>query len=198
MRSRASASRAGEQFDGHSGAEGYVEANPVKRTNNGRPATHGDGRRTAAAIYGTIVTAAVIAAGGNQLRTAALAVTVVVTLAVYWLAELYAELIGQHTHAGKLPNRAQIRLSMASTLPMITASFLPVISLVTARLLGARSSVAAWIALIVTVILLVIHGLMAGRAAGLSGLPLAAITSIAGLLGVAMVVLKTLLQSHHG
>ena len=157
-----------------------------------------DGRRTAAAIYGTIITAAVIAAGGNQLRTAALAVTIVVTLAIYWLAELYAELIGQHTHAGRLPNRAQIRLSMASTVPMITASFLPVIPLVAARLLGASSSGAAWIALIVTVVLLVIHGLMAGRAAGLGGLRLVAITSIAGLLGVAMVVLKTLLQNHHG
>jgi hypothetical protein len=177
---------------------GWVEANPVTRSDDRHPARHHDGRRTAAAIYGTIVTAAVIAAGGNQLRTTALAVTVVVTLAIYWLAELYAELIGQHTHAGRLPNRRQIRLSMASTAPMITASFLPVISLVAARLLGASSSTAAWIALIVTVVLLVIYGLNAGRSAGLEGLRLAAITSIAGLLGVAMVVLKTLLQIHHG
>jgi hypothetical protein len=45
------------------------------------------GRRRAAGIYGTIVTAAVIAAGGDQLSTAALEVTVFVTLVVYWLAE---------------------------------------------------------------------------------------------------------------
>jgi hypothetical protein len=44
------------------------------------------------------VTAAVIAAGGNQLTTAALEVTVLVTLVIYWLAEQYAELLGEHTH----------------------------------------------------------------------------------------------------
>src|SRR5262249_22305091 len=58
------------------------------------------GRRRAAGIYGTIVTAAVLAASGNTLSSAALEVTVVVTLVVYWLAEQYAELLGEHTHAG--------------------------------------------------------------------------------------------------
>jgi hypothetical protein len=51
------------------------------------------GRRRTASIYGTIVTAAVLATGGDQLSTAALEATVLVTLLVYWLAEQYAELL---------------------------------------------------------------------------------------------------------
>jgi len=155
------------------------------------------GRRRSAGIYGTIVTAAVIAAGGNQLDSAQLAVTVVVTLIVYWLAEQYAELLGAHTHDGRLPNVGQIRSSLAGTWPMVTASFLPVASIGVAVLFGASSSDAAQAALIVTVVLLIMHGYTAGRAAGLRGRRQAIVTVIAGLLGVAMVFLKSVLQHHH-
>jgi len=44
------------------------------------PAGVSAGRRRASGIYGTIVTAAVIAAGGSSLTTLALEVTVLVTL----------------------------------------------------------------------------------------------------------------------
>jgi hypothetical protein len=155
------------------------------------------GRRRAASIYGTIVTAAVLAAGGGRLTSGALAVTVLVTLVVYWLAEEYAELLGEHTHAGRLPSATQVRSSLAAAWPMVTASFLPLVCLVLARLFGASPSGAAWVALVVTVVLLVIHGYAGGRAAGLAGWRLLVVTSTAGALGIAMVVLKTLLQHHH-
>ena len=86
-------------------------------------------RRRAASIYGTIVTAAVIAAGGSQLTSAQLAVTIVVTLIVYWLAEQYAELLGTHTHDGHLPSLGLVRSSLAEAWPMVTASFVPVASI---------------------------------------------------------------------
>jgi hypothetical protein len=68
-------------------------------------------------MYGTIVTAAVIAAGGNQLSTAALEATVFVTLVIYWLAEQYAQLLGEHTHAGRLPALSLIRSSLSASWP---------------------------------------------------------------------------------
>jgi hypothetical protein len=80
---------------------------------------------------------------------------------------------------------------------MVTASYLPVATLLVARGLGASTVGAAQIALIVAGVLLVIHGHAAGRAAGLNGIRLFAVTAMAGLLGVAMIVLKTLLQHHH-
>jgi hypothetical protein len=139
----------------------------------------------------------VLAAGGNQLSTAALEVTVFVTLLVYRLAEQYAELLGENTHAGQLPSFNRVRSSLAAAWPMVTASFVPLASLVIARLLGASAPGAADVALIVTLALLVTHGHAAGQAAGLRGLRLAMVTGTAGVLGIAMVVLKVVLQHHH-
>jgi hypothetical protein len=158
---------------------------------------HALGRRRAAGIYGTIVTAAVLAAGGNQLSSAALEVTVLVTLVVYWLAHQYAELLGEHTHAGRLPTRGEVRSSLAAAWPMVSASFVPLVSLVVARLLGASASRAAGVALIVTLVLLIVHGYAAARAARLTGVRFVIVIAIAGVLGASMVVLKALLQHHH-
>ena len=133
----------------------------------------------------------------HQLNSAQLASTVVVTLIVYWLAERYAELLGSHTHNGRLPSAGHIWSSLAETCPMVTASFLPVASIGVAVLFGASSSDAAQAALIVSVVRLIMHGYTVGRAAGLRGKRLVVVTVIAGLLGVAMVILKSVLQHHH-
>ncbi len=143
------------------------------------------------------MTAAIIAAGGNQLSTWALAVTIVVTLVVYWLAEEYAELLGEHTRAGQLPSRTVVRSSLSAAWPMVTASFLPLVTLAVARACGASSTNAAWVALGMAVVLLVFHGYGAARAAGLGGIRLVTVSGTAGLLGIVMVVLKALLQHHH-
>ncbi len=143
------------------------------------------------------MTAAIIAAGGNQLRTWALAITIVVTLVVYWLAEEYAELLGEQTRAGKLPSISVIRSSLAAAWPMVSASFLPLATLGIARLFGASSANAAWVALGMAVVLLVFHGYGAARAAGLTGIRLVAVAGTAGVLGIVMVALKSLLQHHH-
>ena len=174
-----------------------TEAGSGSSETGGGSASNSRGRRRAASIYGTIVTAAVIAAGGNQLTSAQLAVTVIVTLIVYWLAEQYAELLGAHAHDGRLPSAGLIRSSLAEAWPMVTASFLPVASIGLAILFGASSSDAAQVALLVTVLLLIMHGYSAGRAAGLQGGQRIVVTAIAGLLGVAMVILKSFLQHHH-
>jgi hypothetical protein len=162
-----------------------------------RPAGRDAGRRRAASIYGTIITAAVLATGGNQLSTAALEATVLVTLVVYWLAEQYAELLGEHTHAGRLPGVSQVGGSLRASWPMVTSSFVPLVTLLIARLCGVSEPGAAAIALLVTVVALVIHGQAAGRAAGLRGVRLIAVAGVAGLLGLAMVALKVLIQKHH-
>ncbi len=155
------------------------------------------GRRRAASIYGTIITAAVLAAGGNVLSTAALEATVFVTLLIYWLAEQYAVLLGEHTHSGRLPSRPEILRSMRASFPMVTSSLIPLIVLLIGRLCGLSAFHAAAVALFVTVVLLVYHGHAAGKEAGLTGARLVLVTSTAGLLGVVMIALKTLLQHQH-
>ena len=82
-------------------------------------------RCRAAGIYGAIITAAILDTAGAHLPTAALVVSVVVTLLVYWLAEEYAEMLGEQVQGGHLPGRARIRASLAATWPMVSASCLP-------------------------------------------------------------------------
>jgi hypothetical protein len=152
---------------------------------------HGNAaRRRSAGIYGTIVTSAVVAAGGGHLATGPLAVAVVVTLLVYWAAEGYADLLGEQARAGRLPTWSHVRASLAAIWPMVTASYLPLLSLLVARVLGADTKTAATVALVVAIALLRVHGWVGGRASQLHGLPLLAVTLIAGAFGVTMILLK--------
>jgi hypothetical protein len=154
------------------------------------------GRRRAAGIYGAVVTAAIIAAVGDQLPTAGVVVAVVVTLLVYWVAEEYAELLGEHTAGGHLPGRRQIRAGLVATWPMVGASYVPLLALLLTRLAGASPLTAANVGLAAALLLLVYHGWSAGRAAHLAGRSLLAATSVAVALGVVMIVLKDVVLIH--
>jgi hypothetical protein len=161
-----------------------------------RPAAGNAGRRRAAGIYGAIITAAIFAAAGGHLPTVALAISVVVTLLVYWLAEEYAELLGEQGTGGTLPSRAYIRAALAATWPMVSASYLPLLALLVARAAGASALVAANVGLAATILVLIMHAWTAGRAAKLHGWRLAAAVSVAAALGLTMVALKDLVLIH--
>jgi hypothetical protein len=120
----------------------------------------------------------------------------VVTLLVYWLAEEYAELLGEQAEGGHLPSRASIRAALAATWPMVSASYAPLLALVLARLAGASALAAANIGLAAAIVLLTIHGWLAGRAAELRGWRLFLATSVAAGLGLLMIALKDLVLIH--
>ncbi len=153
-------------------------------------------RRRAAGIYGTIITAAVLAATGDHVPTLPLGVSILVTLLVYWVAEEYAELLGEQLEAGQVPAWADIRAALEATWPMVTASYIPLLSLVLARLLGASPPDAANAGLVAAIVLLMIYGWSSGRAAHLRGRQQLAITSIAAALGLLMIILKDVILIH--
>lgn len=154
------------------------------------------GRRRAAGIYGTIITAAILAAASGKLSTAALAVSVVVTLVVYWLAEEYAEMLGEQVEGGRLPTWSYLLGLLTATWPMVSASYMPLLALVLARLAGASALAAANAGLVMAVVLLMIHGWLAGRSAQLRGHQLVFTTSVAAVLGLMMIVLKNVVLLH--
>jgi hypothetical protein len=154
------------------------------------------GRRRAAGIYGAIITAAIFAAVGSQVPTPALTVSVVVTLLVYWIAEEYAEILGEQATGGHLPTWASIRTMLVTTWPMVSASYVPLLALLVARAAGASSFTAANVGLAVAIVLLTFHGWSAGRASRLRGWQLAGATAIAAGLGLMMVLLKDLVLIH--
>jgi len=160
------------------------------------PPAQTSGRRRAAGIYGAIITAAILDAAGGHLSTAALVISVVVTLLVYWLAEEYAEVLGEQVEGGRLPSRASIWGALAATWPMVTASYAPLLALVLARLAGASALSAANVGLVAAIVLLTFHGWLAGRAAQLRSWQLFFATSIATALGLVMIALKDLVLIH--
>ena len=162
---------------------------------SGRPA-RAPLRRRAAGIYGTIITAAVLAATGDHVPTLPLAISILITLLVYWVAEEYAELLGEQLEAGQVPAWADIRAALAATWPMVTASYIPLLALVLARLLGASPPDAANAGLVAAIVLLMIYGWSSGRAAHLRGRQQLAITSIAAALGLLMIILKDVILIH--
>jgi hypothetical protein len=168
-------------------ADGAIQRGPV---------TKNLGRRRAAGIYGAIVTAAILDTAGGHLSTAALVISVVVTLLVYWLAEEYAEVLGEQVQGSRLPSRASIGGALAATWPMVTASYAPLLALLLAKLAGASDLTAANVGLIAAIVLLTVHGCLAGRAAQLRSWPLFLATSIAAALGLVMIALKDLVLIH--
>ena len=152
--------------------------------------------RPAAGIYGLIVSASVISVVGSEMRTLPLAVAVVVTLVVYWLAEEYAALI-EHASAGHMPTWAHIRAALKAKWPIVSASYIPLLTLLLGRLFGATPSTSAFLALVVIVVLLMVYGWSASRSAGLRGFPQFVMTFLAGGLGLLMIVLKGALGGLH-
>ena len=124
------------------------------------------GRRRAAGIYGAIITAAILDTAGGRLPTDVLVVGVVASLVVYWLAEQYAEVLGGQVAGGAVPTWDYIREQLAATWPMVSASFLPLLALVLARVAGASALAAANVGLVVVVVLLTGYAWAAGRSAG--------------------------------
>jgi hypothetical protein len=135
-------------------------------------------------------------AARSALSTSALAVAVLVTLVVYWLAENYAEVLGDQVTGGRLPSLAQIRRLLAGGWPMVSASFAPLAVLVLVRLAGASASSAATAGVGAAVVLLTVHGWSAGRASQLRGWQLAGATSTATVLELVLVVLKNFVILH--
>ena len=80
---------------------------------------------------------------------------------------------------------------------MVSASFVPLLALIGARLVGVSSTSAAYAALGTTVVMLIYYGWSAGRASGLRGITLVIMTAAAGALGIVMILLKVAIVHLH-
>jgi len=159
--------------------------------------SHGLGRgRLADGIYGTIITASVLVSAGDELATLPLALSVLMTLVVYWLADVYAQLLAGPHKRGSLPTWHEASIALVDTWPLVSASFSPLALLLVAWLLGARSSVAATVALVGSILMLIIYSRAAARAAKLRGFQVAAVTAVAAMIGVLMIALKNVVLVH--
>lgn len=149
---------------------------------------------TAAAIYGVIVSAAVMSASHAE-TAGTVTIAVLVTLVIYWGAERYARLVAQRIHAGHRPTRGQVRVQLTTGWEMVSASALPLAVLfVLGGVLGVELYTAVVSALACSTVLLCLAGWAMGRRGDLTLVERVASAAVAGLFGVMMIVLKALLH----
>ncbi len=151
-------------------------------------------RRRASHLYGLIITGAVLATAPEEFRLLRVAVLLLGTLCVYWAAETYVHFMAARTVLQRALSRDERRAIVRDGWPLVAACTVPLVLLLLEALVGMRTSTALDLTLAVIAALLFVLGWRMGRASGLTGARLLLSTCIAGLLGIAMILLKTLLH----
>jgi hypothetical protein len=149
--------------------------------------------RTANGIYGVIVGTGVMA-GYTGSTVSRLAVAVLTTLIVYWAAERYAHVAARRIVIRRRLTRAELRREFADGWEIVTASFLPVLVLVTSSLLGTDLFGSIRNALLFSTALLSLSGWRVGREADLPLMQHLVSMVIAGAFGVVMIALQSFLH----
>jgi positive regulator of sigma E activity len=162
-------------------------------TKASNPATGSDEEGTAAGIYGVIVSSAVMASSHAN-GTVVVAASVVITLVVYWAAERYARLVAERIHDGRRPTWREVRRQLTRGWEFVTASFLPLVVMIVARLLAAGVSGSVLAGLVCSTVLLCVAGWEMGRHGQLRRGERLVYAGVAGLFGVGMIAMKALLH----
>ena len=151
-------------------------------------------RPQAAHLYGLIVSGAVLATASDEFRLSRVAVILLCTLGIYWAAETYVHWIAARTHVQRDLTRAETRRIVADGWPLVAACTVPLMFLAAEALLGIETAVALDVTLAVNAVLLFVVGWQMGTAGGLKGVRLALSAGVTGFLGLALIVLKTLMH----
>lgn len=146
------------------------------------------------AITGTVVCAAAIAySAGHVDSLTQLSLTILGTVAVYWIAHLHAVTIGSSLTHRHHP-LAALEHALSETWPIAGASVVPLAVLLVTTIFGASLITAAWIALITSIGLLTAYSYLAGARGGLDTWGRVASAVAGALLGLLVVLLKVALH----
>jgi hypothetical protein len=154
---------------------------------------HAAEQRLASEIYGLIIASSVLAAGTDDHNILHVALSVFVTLVVYWLAETYAHVIAAHHVRGQKiwwHTRRELRAGW----PLVSASFIPLVTVIVAALFGATVDTAQTVGMVATTALLFAAGWIAARRNDLAGFRPVLAAALAAGLGVVLIGLKTALH----
>lgn len=149
----------------------------------------------ASEIYGLIVASSVLAASDHEEEDVVeVALAVLVTLVVYWLAEAYAHVMAARHVRGERIRWSQATSTLRAGWPLVSASFTPLIAVVVSAVLGADVFEAQTVGMICATVLLFISGWVAGRRNGMTGFRRLGSALVAATFGLALIGLKAALH----
>jgi hypothetical protein len=151
----------------------------------------------ARAIYGTILVMAVITALSHDdtVKSAELIAGVLATTFVFWIAHVYAEVLGQRMEGDVSGlSFANIAHAARGEWPLVEASLLPVLALLLGVVGLVKTETAVAIAIGAGVVELFGYGIAAGRRMELSLRATIAVAMVNGALGLLIVLLKVLVH----
>jgi hypothetical protein len=146
----------------------------------------------AAAIYGTILVLAVLAAFSEDqdLGPGRILAGMVTSSLVYWLAHVYAEVLADSLAGSRASLSSRVRHAAVREWPLVAAVTVPAVPLLLGAIGLLSRSTALALALTVAVGNLVGWGYSAARASGQTPVKAALSALIAGAFGAVMVALK--------
>lgn len=147
-----------------------------------------DERELAHAICGTVVGAAAMAVASVHGTLSAMIVTVLVTVAVYWTAERYSEVLAAAVHGPD--RRRRVAEALRRGWPTVEAAYTPLVVLVVLTLITGRLETGVLAALAVSTVMLGGLGYVAARRAGATRPAALAAAAGSAALGIVVMVLK--------
>ena len=151
-------------------------------------------RRRAAYLYGLIVSGAVLATAPDEFRLIRVGVLLLFTLCIYWAAETYVNSMSARSMMHRPLTRPERRMVLMDGWPLVAASAVPLVVLLVEALLGVDTGFALDVTLAVNSMMLFVIGWRLSKLSGLTGIRLVASAALAGMLGVTMILLKTLMH----
>lgn len=146
-------------------------------------------------LYGAIVAGSVLAVSSVHVESDAhVAIATAVVTAIYWLAHVYVEAVGNRFRDRDHTMRFRVVEAMRDSLEVLAGAVVPILVFVVARWFTGDVEVAATIALWATVALLVAAGAGTAYLAGVRGWLLILESAVSGVFGVLVIVLKYFLH----
>jgi len=143
------------------------------------------------AVYGSLlVTTLVAVQWRHDVSTTFLGLTLVASVAVFWLAHVWAETINHRIH-GSIDRSEVIRMARDES-PMLAAAIAPTVVLALGSIGLMATDTAVGLALAVSLVQLFVWGWIVGRGAHSSAWLAFAVASLDLLLGVAIVTLEVI------
>jgi hypothetical protein len=152
--------------------------------------------RLARSIYGNVLATSLVVAFSedDDYSTTEIAVSVLVTGLVFWLAHVYASLIAERYAAGRRLTRSEVGAEFYGEWPVVQAFFPPVVVLLLGTIGLLPPDTAISLAIAVGVAALVVWSVAIGRQERMSPLALLVMALLNALFGAAVVLLKVVVH----